>query len=153
MIDNVMAWFAAGGWVFIPLWCLVMSLVAFIAYRIDKSAAVRGDWRIKESTLHTFELLGGWPGAFLAQRMLHHKNRKVSYQVEFFILLVINVGVLAYIGYRLVFVEAHVVWTPSQVMSWIESGGMSTFGRNEVRVNEQSMDESPRGSVSIRFSR
>ena len=59
MIDNMMAWFAAGGWVFIPLWCLVMSLVAFIAYRIDKSAAVRGDWRIKESTLHMFELLGG----------------------------------------------------------------------------------------------
>lgn len=153
MIDNVMAWFAAGGWVFIPLWCLVMSLVAFIAYRIDKSAAVRGDWRIKESTLHTFELLGGWPGAFLAQRMLHHKNRKVSYQVEFFILMVVNLGVLASIGYRLVFVETHVVWKPSRIMSWISSEGMSTSERHEVRGNDRNEDESPRGSVSIRFSR
>ena len=153
MIDNVMAWFAAGGWVFIPLWCLVMSLVAFIAYWIDKSAAVRGDWRIKESTLHMFELLGGWPGAFLAQRMLHHKNRKVSYQVEFFILTVINVGVLAYIGYRLLFVEAHVVWAPSHIMSWITSEGMSTSVRHEVQGNGQNRDESPRGNVLIRFSR
>ena len=66
--------------------------------------------------------------------MLHHKNRKESYQVEFFTLMVMNIGVLASVGYRLVFVEAHVVWTPSQIMSWIESGGMSTLGRNEMAL-------------------
>jgi len=33
--------------------------------------------------LHLAELLGGWPGAFLAQRRLRHKCSKVSYQFAF----------------------------------------------------------------------
>jgi alpha-amylase len=46
----------------IPTVYLVMSLFAFIVYASDKRAAVRGDWRVSESTLHVLELLGGWPG-------------------------------------------------------------------------------------------
>lgn len=38
------------------------SVVAFLAYGHDKSAAVRDAWRVKENTLHLFALLGGWPG-------------------------------------------------------------------------------------------
>jgi len=31
-------------------------------------------------------LLGGWPGAFLAQRRFRHKCSKVSYQVVFWVI-------------------------------------------------------------------
>jgi hypothetical protein len=41
---------------------LAASLVAFIAYALDKSAARNDQWRTKESTLHLFALAGGWPG-------------------------------------------------------------------------------------------
>jgi hypothetical protein len=33
------------------------------------------------------ELLGGWPGAFLAQRRLRHKCSKVSYQFVFWLIV------------------------------------------------------------------
>jgi uncharacterized membrane protein YsdA (DUF1294 family) len=62
---------------------VLMSGAAFVLYWIDKQRAVRGEWRISEGTLHGVELLGGWPGAWLAQRVLHHKTRKVSYRIVF----------------------------------------------------------------------
>jgi uncharacterized membrane protein YsdA (DUF1294 family)/cold shock CspA family protein len=72
------------------------SLVTFIAYAIDKHAARIGAWRTRESTLHAFELIGGWPGALFAQRYLHHKSRKTSYQVVFWIVTILNIAAFAY---------------------------------------------------------
>lgn len=62
---------------------LLVSLVTFFLYWSDKASAVRGRWRTQESTLHLSELLGGWPGALLAQQVFRHKTRKSSYQLVF----------------------------------------------------------------------
>ncbi len=43
--------------------------VAFAAYWLDKFAARTGRWRTAERTLHLFGLVGGWPGALVAQRV------------------------------------------------------------------------------------
>jgi uncharacterized membrane protein YsdA (DUF1294 family) len=60
-----------------------MSAVAFAAYSLDKRRAGRGEWRISERTLHAIELLGGWPGAWLAQRVYRHKWRQTHYMTVF----------------------------------------------------------------------
>ena len=54
-----------------------------MAYAIDKQKAEADGWRIPENTLHTLELLGGWPGGIVAQKQLRHKNRKFVYQMVF----------------------------------------------------------------------
>ena len=54
-----------------------------MAYWRDKRAAEAGRSRLPESTLHLLALLGGWPGAFLAQRMFRHKTAKLSFQFVF----------------------------------------------------------------------
>ncbi len=36
-----------------------------------------------EAQRHKFELMGGWPGALIAQQAFRHKTRKVSLQVVF----------------------------------------------------------------------
>ena len=81
---------------------LFVSLVTFVAYRSDKRRAEAGEWRIPESTLHLAELAGGWPGAFLAQRTFRHKTSKVSYQVEFWIIVLIHqmVAIDSLVGWR-----------------------------------------------------
>ena len=58
-----------------------MSFATFAVYAWDKSRAERGAFRTPEKSLHLFELLGGWPGALIAQQWLRHKNRKLSYQI------------------------------------------------------------------------
>jgi uncharacterized membrane protein YsdA (DUF1294 family)/cold shock CspA family protein len=74
----------------------IASLIAFLAYAFDKSASVRNEWRTQESTLHLFALLGGWPGALSAQRLLRHKSAKVSFQATFWVTVVHNCGVLGW---------------------------------------------------------
>lgn len=72
-----------------------MSIVTIWAYSRDKRAAQLGRWRTKEIQLHALELFGGWPGAFLAQRFYRHKNRKPSYQIAFWSIVLVH-GVLWY---------------------------------------------------------
>jgi uncharacterized membrane protein YsdA (DUF1294 family)/cold shock CspA family protein len=73
------------------------SLVAFIAYALDKSAARNDQWRTKESTLHLIALAGGWPGALAAQRLLRHKSRKESFQSVFWGTVILNCSALAWL--------------------------------------------------------
>ncbi len=76
---------------------IIVSIIAFVAYAIDKSAALRNQWRIQESTLHLFALLGGWPGALVAQRLLRHKSAKASFQTTFWGTVVLNCGALGWL--------------------------------------------------------
>jgi uncharacterized membrane protein YsdA (DUF1294 family)/cold shock CspA family protein len=76
---------------------LAASSVAFLAYAIDKSAARGNRWRTKEGTLHLFGLIGGWPGALLAQNFLRHKSRKMSFQVVFWVTVALNCGALGWL--------------------------------------------------------
>lgn len=76
---------------------LVMSLVTFIIYAFDKSAAQRGRWRTQENTLHLLSLIGGWPGAYLAQRLLRHKSRKKSFKRIYWLTVLFNISGFAWL--------------------------------------------------------
>ena len=69
---------------------LTVSLITFLAYRSDKRRAEADEWRIPESMLHSAELIGGWPGAFLGQRSFRHKTSKISYQLVFWSIVLIH---------------------------------------------------------------
>ncbi len=63
------------------------SAAAFVLYGKDKYRAIQGAWRISEGTLHLVEILGGWPGAYLAQQTMRHKTVKFGYQAEFWLIV------------------------------------------------------------------
>lgn len=73
------------------IWALVgypvLSLVSFIQYWKDKSSAQNGRWRIAENTLQVTALLGGWPGALVAQQVFRHKTRKFEFQLPFWLIV------------------------------------------------------------------
>lgn len=73
------------------------SLLSFVAYGRDKLAAKRGRWRTPESTLHLIDLLCGWPGGLMAQKIIRHKSSKGSFQAMFWITVVLNVAALAWL--------------------------------------------------------
>ncbi|MDY7533499.1 DUF1294 domain-containing protein [Pseudomonas sp. Bout1] len=67
-----------------------VSVVAFLLYWSDKRKAREDSWRTPENVLHAVELAGGWPGALLAQQVFRHKTRKVSYQVVFWLIVLLH---------------------------------------------------------------
>ena len=81
---------------FVVYHLVCINITTFLAYGIDKRAAIRGSWRIPEVHLHVLEFLGGWLGAYIAQKFFHHKNRKSSYQAMFWLMLVLQ-GAAIYI--------------------------------------------------------
>lgn len=74
---------------------LVCSSIAYGVYAWDKRAAQQQVRRVPEKWLHSLALAGGWPGAFLAQRRLRHKNRKISFQIVFWLTVIANCILLA----------------------------------------------------------
>lgn len=74
----------------VPVLYLVASAAAYFVYSWDKSAARASARRIPEDTLHALALLGGWPGALIAQQTLRHKSRKASFQTLFWITVIAN---------------------------------------------------------------
>ena len=78
------------------LWYAALGVLTFLAYRKDKAAAQQGSWRTPENTLHLLSLLGGWPGAWLAQTYLRHKSQKAEFRVIYYATVVINVVLLIY---------------------------------------------------------
>ncbi|MGB1237481.1 MAG: DUF1294 domain-containing protein [Pseudomonadales bacterium] len=62
---------------------LLASFISFVLYALDKARAQRDAWRISERTLQLWSVLGGWPGALVAQSVLRHKTRKTGFIVVF----------------------------------------------------------------------
>lgn len=75
---------------------VVFSLLSYLIYYLDKSAARQGRWRTKESSLHLLALAGGWPGALVAQKTLRHKSRKQPFRFIFWLTVLANIGALVW---------------------------------------------------------
>ncbi len=94
-------------WVVLPPWWTVIcslylaaSCLAFVYYAIDKHAAVYHLERVSELRLHLTELVGGWPGAWLAQRLLRHKTIKKSFRRVFWLIVLGHGALWGYLIYR-----------------------------------------------------
>jgi len=74
-----------------------VSIITFLAYVFDKSKAQRGEWRTQESTLHLLALIGGWPGAAIAQQILRHKSKKKEFRIAFWFTVFVNTATLGWL--------------------------------------------------------
>lgn len=78
-------------------WYLGASAVTFLLYGWDKTAAEGGHRRTPEATLNAFAMLGGWPGAWVAQQAFRHKYRKRSFQAGFWMAVAVNVAAFGWL--------------------------------------------------------
>jgi uncharacterized membrane protein YsdA (DUF1294 family) len=77
----------------IPLYILLRT-ITFVVYGFDKLAARRGGRRVRERTLHLLALCGGWPGALAGQQIFRHKTRNRTFQVDFWLIVLLNIALL-----------------------------------------------------------
>lgn len=88
--------------IYVPSYVSILSAITFLMYAWDKRQAKRSSYtkvnRTPERTLQLLALLGGWPGALLAQQLLRHKSQKRSFIVLLWLCILLNVSVYYLIG-------------------------------------------------------
>lgn len=68
------------------------------AFAIDKRRAIRGEWRIAESTLLILALSGGSPGALWARARFRHKTRKQPFATQLDLIAMVHAGLAVGLG-------------------------------------------------------
>jgi len=81
-----------------PLWIylITITLITFLFYVYDKYQAIHQNTRIPEAVLHLLTLAGGTIGAIAGQLLFRHKTKKLSFRVVFIIIMVVQIGVIAW---------------------------------------------------------
>jgi uncharacterized membrane protein YsdA (DUF1294 family) len=72
-------------------YALFVNAITLIAYAHDKRRSIRGGRRIRETRLHLLELLGGWPGAYLASKLFRHKTQKSRFRIVRLMMTLLNI--------------------------------------------------------------
>lgn len=80
---------------FVVFQAVFANITTFIAYGVDKRAAIKGAgikgaWRVRENDLHMMEFLGGWIGAWAGQKVFNHKTAKKSFQAMYKLMIVLE---------------------------------------------------------------
>jgi uncharacterized membrane protein YsdA (DUF1294 family) len=70
-----------------------INIIAFIFFGVDKRKAIKNKWRIKESLLLLFSLIGGGIGSLFGIYLFHHKTkkRKFTFGVPFLTVIFITI--------------------------------------------------------------
>lgn len=79
------------------LYLVIINVITFVIFGVDKYKAIRQEWRIRESTLLGLALIGGSIGGWLAMYIFHHKTKKVKFFVGIPVILVIQIVVFSYL--------------------------------------------------------
>ena len=80
------------------LWFTAASFLTFLAFGIDKQKAVRGKWRIRESTLLFMSLIGGAAGGMLGMILFRHKTRKTKFIIAVPVMLAVQLALLLFLA-------------------------------------------------------
>ena len=77
---------------------LVINIVTFLVYGIDKWKAKQGSWRISEATLLILAVIGGSIGALLGMKIWHHKTMHKKFKYGLPLILIIQIILIGYLS-------------------------------------------------------
>ena len=75
---------------YLAIYFIIINLISFVLFYVDKQKARRDKWRIEEKTLHLTSFLGGTIGSIAAMMLFHHKTRKPGFVAVTAIALILN---------------------------------------------------------------
>lgn len=73
---------------------LIINVLSFAFFGLDKMLAQGKSWRIPEKTLWFLAVIGGSVGALIGMNFFKHKTRKISFQFILALIILLQVGVL-----------------------------------------------------------
>jgi uncharacterized membrane protein YsdA (DUF1294 family) len=77
---------------------IVINIVTFLVYGIDKWKAKQGSWRISEATLLILAAIGGSIGALLGMKVWRHKTQHKKFKYGLPLILIIQIILIGYLS-------------------------------------------------------
>lgn len=81
-------------------WLVLVNLVAFILFGLDKAYAKKNARRIPEKNLLFWAWIGGSSGAFLGMKIFHHKTHKPRFAITVPVLMVLEIIICCFCLYQ-----------------------------------------------------
>ena len=77
---------------------IVINIVTFLVYGIDKWKAKQGSWRLSEATLLILAVIGGSIGALLGMKVWRHKTQHKKFKYGLPLILIIQIILIGYLS-------------------------------------------------------
>ena len=77
---------------------IVINVVTFLVYGIDKWKAKQGSWRISEATLLMLAVIGGPIGALLGMQVWRHKTMHLKFKYGLPLILLAQIALIYFIN-------------------------------------------------------
>ena len=77
---------------------IVINVITFLVYGIDKWKAKQGNWRISEATLLLLAVIGGSIGALLGMQIWHHKTMHLKFKYGLPLILLAQIALIYFIN-------------------------------------------------------
>jgi uncharacterized membrane protein YsdA (DUF1294 family)/cold shock CspA family protein len=74
-----------------------INITTFMLYGYDKFISSGEKLRVPELNLQVLSLLGGSPAALMAQKFFRHKTIKGSFQIIYWLIVILQIGLLFYL--------------------------------------------------------
>lgn len=79
---------------YILIYLIIINLITFIVFALDKICAIKKKWRYKEISLLGMCFVGGAIGGFLAMYLFRHKNKKKLFVIGVPLIIVIHLFII-----------------------------------------------------------
>lgn len=76
---------------------IIINILSFILYGIDKLKAIKKKERISEKTLILIGILGGSIGSLIGMNLFRHKTKKLKFIIFLPLILIIHIIVVIYL--------------------------------------------------------
>ena len=78
------------------IYLVVINVVTFIIYGIDKVKAKQKKWRISEAMLLGLAIIGGSIGAWLGMKLWHHKTLHNKFRLGIPLILIVQIVLILF---------------------------------------------------------
>ena len=83
---------------YIHLYLIMINVITFALYGLDKWRAMTRQWRVREKKLIILALIGGSIGAMIGMTVFHHKTRKKKFTIGVPLMLAAQILLLFFLA-------------------------------------------------------
>ena len=85
--------------IIISCWIILLSIICFVSYGVDKNRAQRNAWRISEKFLLLTAILGGAIGGFIGMKTFRHKTKHLLFKITNAFFSLLYIALIIYLSF------------------------------------------------------